>query len=691
MVTSNKRHHAAGATAGTVVIGGGGGGEDPLSAPILHNIPKSILPIIHHPLNVKDYFTGLDVDIGDSKIYQQIDSIIKYFPPPAPNFASPEFHQPGGSMIPFIFPPPPPPSKYSKSQDFKVIPPLPFPPPNYMPYPLISENSSLAPTDVFKSFLDALTKLPRIDMVVASAAGSLYDMRAQADEEGFTISKHEQEKVKKLESIKREDGEDGEEEVEDGDDVEEDGEQGNEEDDDTEFQEYLEFAANVDTTNTYNKHGTDDLRTLGTKANNSFELRKRRADGYGKVNSKLSNIKNKRFRKPVLSVYDEYSESIATDMIKSLKLPLNKLPLQISGSGKDRRNGILKNLNEINDYESQHQQELYLTLKREQLAKLKELNKSKILYNGKESFPNEELNSLKEQLEERRDYELVGLKLMENYNMLNNALTFYQDSNRMYKQMNSLMMNRLLKLKNFFEYQKELFTNQLESKDTSNIFDIKTKESGKLFAGISQKDIAGYLREQLQGVEPTQSLNEFERYIPTSVLLVHDYMPLITADEFNLITGELPNHKYKTKNDPSQSGGSTNNTTTSNIKHQIFKSSLYDPITSGSDTNGSETSSIPTPKRRGRRANNSGGVGSGSNNASGNGGAGVGSGGDGSTGTAPLGERFIDGSDKSNAKYSETVLLAKIMKHYIPPQGIRPDELMSDLEKMGVQSKWPTK
>ena len=63
---------------------------------------------------------------------------------------------------------------YNNTNDNQVYveaPPLPFPPPNYMPYPLSSEKSTLTPSEVFGVFLEANSQLPRVDMVVASAAG----------------------------------------------------------------------------------------------------------------------------------------------------------------------------------------------------------------------------------------------------------------------------------------------------------------------------------------------------------------------------------------------------------------------------------------------------------------------------------------------------------------------------------------
>ena len=139
-------------------------------------------------------------------------------------------------MVPFIFPPPPvlknesvtdsSPKRRLRGSDhdnktYVELPPLPFPPPNYMPYPMLSDRSTLAPLEVVQSFLDALQNLPRTNMVVASAAGSLLDMKHQAEQEGLTIEDLENGATYVAENVDTEEAE-----------------------------EYMAFAAGVDTSET---------------------------------------------------------------------------------------------------------------------------------------------------------------------------------------------------------------------------------------------------------------------------------------------------------------------------------------------------------------------------------------------------------------------------------------------------------
>jgi hypothetical protein len=239
------------------------------------------------------------------------------------------------------------------------------------------------------------------------------------------------------------------------------------------------------------------------------------------------------------------------------------------------------------------------------------------------------------------------------------------------------MINKLEKLKGFFEFQKNLFGDILAIRN-SEFLDVKHKEAVKLYGGLSQHNYANEIShilkestteettenemtdgnkavEQLSApVHPRQNLMKLSK----GILSVYDFMPLITPGEFNIITGDIPLQK------PKNSSTSSNKQAIS-IKHQIFKSPLYDKATSGSDSNMSESSTTPAIKRRGRRVNNPQ---------------------NGPPGTLP----GFGGSDKSdNSKYSEAALLAKIMKHFYGPQGANAEEYRQDLKLMGIKSVWP--
>lgn len=641
--------------------------HQPFSAPILHSVPPSILPIIYPPLQTKDFFSDVTTDVTDPNIANQIKGILQNFPPPIPPYLSNEICPPqGGMMIPFIYPPPPiiksTNQELNKRQTntdetgeqpncaqetYVELPPLPFPPPNYMPYPLISDQSSLTPSEVFSSLLEALQSLPRIDMVLASAAGSLFDLRIQADEEGFTFEKYEILKSKKLEALKHKKkfGYTKQEEEE------------RDEIDSDDFEEYNEYASNVDTSDAYDTYaGPVDCNDDATGASMY-------PSEYLRIASNTSDIKNPNaLHRKTAEMNDEYLLQSLQDFKPMLPVNTNKI---LSHSNKDistanginkerRRKDLLGSVEQLSAYDSKHKFDIYMTKKQKLLERLKNLKDSDTTFLvSDDSIKDEQLLRHKRILEERRDEELVRLKLKYNYEYLKHLLVFYQDSNKVYKSANTIIINKLQKLKNFFEFQKNLFEDAVNHGDSKEgLFDIKSKESSKIFNGISTRDFNTEIKQIMNS-----SRKENESFKNSNTPIVHDFMPLISPKEFDIITGSLPNKGKQTK-DFSKSGTSK---AFDNIRHHIFQSSLYDSITSGSDTNASE-STIGTPsKRRGRR---------------GGGGA-----------NAPS-EKLIEES-KSSSKYTESLLLAKIMKHFVEPQGANADELNHDLDIMGVKTRWP--
>lgn len=637
--------------------------QQPFSAPILHSVPPSILPIIYPPFQTQDFFTDVTSDITDPNIAKQIKGILQNFPPPIPPYLSNEMAPPqGGMMIPFIYPPPPVirsevPRDGQKAdatamhspttdEEYVEMPPLPFPPPNYMPYPLISDQSSLTPAEVFASFLEALQKLPRIDMVLASAAGSLFDLRIQAKEEGFTYEKYEILKSKKLEALKNKrlglsTRESEEEEELDSDD----------------FEDYMEYASNIDVTDAFDSYAKLNFA-------DTFESDCGCPPSYLKITPNVSDIKNpseKHIKTEKMN--DEYFLDPSAEFEEMQPLSSNKV---LSHSNKDissanginkekRRKELETSVNELSEFESKHKHDIYITKKKKLLERLQNLKDSRIQFLGSDDqLKDEQLLNYKKLLEERRDEELVRLKINFNYQYLKNLLIFYQESNKVYKNVNALVLNKLKKLKNFFEFQKNLFEDAIKNGDSKDgIFDVKSKESSKLFNGISEKDFHAGVKQIMNS---TRRETDKSKHSGSTAPVVHDFMPLISADEFNIITGDFPN-KSKQSKDSSKSATSK---AFDSIKHHIFQSSLYDPITSGSDTNNASESTTGTPsKRRGRRGGNT------------------------------PGDKLIDDSDKSSSKYTESLLLAKIMKHFIGPQGANPDELTDDLEIMGVKTRWP--
>ena len=405
----------------------------------------------------------------------------------------------------------------------------------------------------------------------------------------------------------------------------------------------------------------------------------------------------------------------------------------------------------IEDFETRHLDDLFKVKKYHLLTRLKNLQSSKISFLNHTSsnmIKDDELLNIEQDLALERDLELLHLKLLENYELLKNSLNFYQNSHKIYNHLNYILINKLEKLKTFFEIQKNLFLEYIKKDDkdndddddngnSRNIFNINEKESNKLFIGISNHDYSNEIKDILKNLivnDIQQSSNENNTpknsdsnsnsnsnsidslelpeliKTPSSSnklgggggggrggslppVLLHDFMPLITSQEFNLITGEL-NHK-SLKNYVT----TTNSTAASNPNHKkMLLNSIYEKmITSGSDTNLSDsgsnttttttttaTSNIKGGKRRGGRRATTTTTSTNANtttttNPNDKSNNGISNGGG------------INGNVKENFdhKYSEATLLAKIMKQFSGPKMAKPDELNHDLELMGIKTKWP--
>ena len=88
---------------------------------------------------------------------------------------------------------------------------------------------------------------------------------------------------------------------------------------------------------------------------------------------------------------------------------------------------------------------------------MKNLQSSKISFLNHTSsnmIKDDELLNIEQDLALERDLELLHLKLLENYELLKNSLNFYQNSHKIYNHLNYILINKLEKLKTFFEIQK---------------------------------------------------------------------------------------------------------------------------------------------------------------------------------------------------------------------------------------------
>lgn len=646
---------------------------------LAHCVPQDIFPIVSSPFTASDFF--VDVKSHNSqKQDDQMTQVLQRFPPPvAPAVTSQLPYNGVGMMVPFVYPPIPVlrPDKLladpvlvkkrgrkSASQlqaiananllsrigldntdIYPVMAPLPFPPPNYMPYPLISDHSLLTPSEVFSGWLTALEHLPRADMVVASAAGSIFDLRAQAEADGLTIAK-----LDRIVQLSRQES-DPEAEDDQSDSEELFLESG--------YDEYVDYAEQVDISNAYDPYAVD-------KHTGKVVVDLPMKTEFIQV-SPLVSSRGRTLAKHTGASY-EYSdrdieEQREADIREAIIIGGSRDIVNAAGALREkRRRELSESYGELTSYVGKHRDEIYALKKLKLLSRLRTLQQSHISFDDNSTVIHDEsLDRYVRKLQTYRDLELLRLKFYYTYEKLKVASAFYQTSNKTYKSMNSLMINKLQKLKYFFEHQKRIFHEATDPKSDSDLLNIRSKESAKLYDGFTENDylsaIKGVFRASIlnedQGLPP-DSHPDFDADVYRKVFtdrehhaIVHDMMPLVTEEEFKLIVGDAPQ----------KSGPAKDNT--GKIKsawHPIFQSPLYDRVTSGSDTNATDGSAPPCKRRPGRRA-------------------------------APK-PVFGDAAAKQN---TEAALVAKIMKQFIGPAGANAEELTDDLELIGINTRWPVK
>lgn len=723
--------------------------EVPSNPNAVHAVPHNIYPIVQAPYSSSDFFSDLTVQEDDKRVVEQREGILRRFPPPIAPLMSLQQQEEGGIMIPFIFPPPPivseekdvvlgrlketlaekqreadaenapvaherrhtrsrtsraasllttvaqeepeePPAKSPLLDNgvYVQLPPLPFPPANYMPYPLRADDAGFTPAELFGDLIRALEALPRIDMVVASAAGSLHDMRAQAGQEGFTIKNHERLKAAKelLQEL--------EEQYRDSRD--------NSSDSGSDNDEYLSYVAGIDVSNLF-----DYYDRMKQNSGRVYVEVSRLPAAYVRVKPRESALKHsvENYEHEEDTETDLESDDVDAIMEKALELeeetsqewtsshslldfqPLRALELLLqpakdvtnaNRNNKERRRvDLCKSVEELELFERKHRYEVYQSTKLELLERLSNLKASKVFFEDEKcDIRDDDLLQAQITLQTKRDDELLRLKMHQNYELLRALADFYRDLNKVYRSFGALMKNKLQKLRNFFEFQQESFSGFSENSQ-DDVFDISHRDSARLYAGVSNTDFVAEIKEQF--LRSSSELNsvqgvkaEKEPETPPSSgdtqVVIHDFMPLITSEEFGLITGNLPS-KLK---GPKEHGTKVS----ANLKHKIFQSLLYDQ-TLGSDSNeanmsfggangnGSDSNlaSLPIKRRPGRRAAAAPPVSS-----------------------MPLAKSLYE---KPGKEHSEANLLARIMKQFVGPLLANAEELTGDFEMMGVETRWP--
>ena len=627
---------------------------------LAHGVPQKFTPVLKPPFEVGDFFCDVQTGLSDRQKVQ-LDQILQCYPPPMPPLLTNANDSSGapGAMVPIIYPPLPSikrdslmlmPKNMADVPEigehlYPVIPPLPFPPTSYMPYPLVADLAPLVPSEVFALWLRALSYVPRVDMVLASAAGSIFDIHLQAVADGLTVQKLDQ--MASLAGIYSQNS------------------LGNSpggkgcSSKDEKLKKYLDFARKVDTTDAFDPF-------LSFENKNSLPVQSTTRISYIKVSPRtcVDGV----IQPLQLTLLLEYSarnlthksdyhlpERIVSEGSKGL---INAL-----GSHRDKRRTLLKKY--VLDIESEalkRRRDLFNTKKRRLLKRLEILQSTKIHYdNTNRQIDDEELSLYIEERQLQMDGDLLRLKIQHTYDKLKVIMAFYQTSHRLYKNMNATLLNKIRKLKNFLEHQRQALEDASGPKSAGegDVTNIKNRESAKLYCGFVEQDYAREIKEMCRSAFLKEDGEKIENDVAkdpadfSKVYLDHeheavveDYMPLVTETEFKLITGEAPSKTGLSKDAARK---------TKVARHLIFQNPLYDYGNSGSDSNLLD-GAAPVKRRPGRRA-------------------------------APKPAY----GEESTKQLNYAALAAKIIKLFVGPAGASADELLNDLGLIGIKTRWPLK
>lgn len=372
------------------------------------------------------------------------------------------------------------------------------------------------------------------------------------------------------------------------------------------------------------------------------------------ITSRLSNIKNTPMDPQPIQNIQTYIIPQPKEIppyrrvIRSLEEYNNKHSL------KDKNRITSKSINKLEKFDTTYRLDYIRQRKQELLLKIRELKESKIDLRDKDSksIKSEDLIEMKSELDTERDLELVKLKFETDYETLRQLNTYYNETNQIYRKFNSSISTKLMKLKNFFEYQKGFINDLLSNERQFNeMVDLNNKESTRIYNHFIErsynKDLKKLVQLSLKSKDNAdddsvkQSLESLINNIKVNVFSenfndfseVNDFMPLISDEEFNLITSTI---KAKADNKI-------------NMKHRIFRSPIYESNSDSSYSGSPSTTELP--KRRGRRAN-------------------------------------INTEVNEESLSSETYLMAKISKHFVGPQSVNSEELNEDFNKLGINAKW---
>lgn len=577
------------------------------AAPVRHGVPPHVMAIVAPPYKVSDFFAH--VRELHPKQQAQLAHATQRLPPPLPPALPALVKDPPGTMVPFVFPPLPvvEPDEFESGHGGKepvhvAALPLPFPPPNYMPYPLVALLAPMVPADVIGEWLDAATRLPRVDMVVASAAGSIHDFGTEACHAGLTAAR-----LDELVRLRELDPEGGRSDY------------SRESDRELELG-YAGWASQVDTSAALDPHRLSAAAPLELLLKLEFARVRPRVSERGRCETEPC------------AAAPEYSDRDLHDLGGAGRSGAARVlapgrPVAGEGLEEARRLQLVELCIELETQAAERRTALYAARKRHLLARLGELQQSRLCFDDEQlHVANAELRAYVARRQAERDAALLRLRLATAYGKLQAALLFYQACNKAYRGLNGAVVSKLQKLRHFLEHQRRALAAALEPE----ALNVRLRDSASVYSNFVEYDYSARIKETFNAAldqKPAPDMARLHTVDPTAEHLgsVHDMMPLVTEEEFLLITGDAPRGPQK---DP-------------RARHHIFQSALYSRAL---ELETSAENSLIFKRRPGRRA-------------------------------APKSVYDVN-------QHSELALVTRIMKHFVGPAPTLDIDLAKDLDLM---------
>lgn len=340
-----------------------------------------------------------------------------------------------------------------------------------------------------------------------------------------------------------------------------------------------------------------------------------------------------------------------------------------------RRVEMFENYSELYKFKEAQREKLYKQQRQVLVQRIKDLSTP---HNFNTSIPEEKDRLLFEEemdLVEARDFELTRLKYWRNYRRNENVKNYYKQSMEIYQDANGVLVNKLEKLKTFFNKQKNLLIN-LDREYT----DINSNRAEKFYTGFQTQSKSQSPEPQQQLVEDTDHLSlpdhQADHGSATSSETDMGFTSANSTTRTSTIRSRGGSRKHTRPNSQSSNSQSSklNNTLMTSIQEGFAPILTHEEFTilTSDDPRKPQSSTQSSSSKKGSSPHNS------ETDQPSNQGTSGGRGG--RTTTSSRAVREARDREGYGAKDSHTAMLNRIMKQYVAPDALTEGDVEEDLK-----------